>query len=461
MSGLKSATDLPMVHSVDSFVREQLELVDLERTAEEQQTAEQQAQCSFRQLEQSGVAILSLTVAERKTGLGGRMLLTMEKCRGGVTGPLPAHRLSSGDIVALRDTSSPALQQDGAASDERGLVYRVSEAQIIVAIEDPDRADDIQGTVHLLRLANDITYKRYRHILHQVDECAPGHATSRLKDVLFGQAEPHFRAPVKIHPMNPNLNSSQVEAIEFALSASDVALIHGPPGTGKTTTIVELIRQAVKRGDKVLACAPSNVAVDNMAERLANGGVKIVRLGHPVRLLDSVTQHSLDVQVQNSDGKGLAKDVRQDMNAILQKMGCKKTKKQERYALRGELKELRKELRKREDQAVKEVMGHARVVLATNTGAADYALKHMEAAFDLVVIDEAAQALEVSCWIPMLRGRRVVLAGDHKQLAPTITSAEAAKRGLGLTLFDRVVGMYGASCTRMLNVQYRMNQEIR
>ncbi|KAK3255793.1 hypothetical protein CYMTET_35045 [Cymbomonas tetramitiformis] len=146
----------------------------------------------------------------------------------------------------------------------------------------------------------------------------------------------------------------------------------------------------------------------------------------------------------------------QDMNAILQKMGCKKTKKQERYALRGELKELRKELRKREDQAVKEVMGHARVVLATNTGAADYALKHMEAAFDLVVIDEAAQALEVSCWIPMLRGRRVVLAGDHKQLAPTITSAEAAKRGLGLTLFDRVVGMYGASCTRMLNVQVHL-----
>jgi len=455
---------------VDKFCENQLALVDVEREAEEGNTAEEMQSLSLKQLEEKGVALSSLTVTEKKEGLGGRTLLTLtrEKWLGGEKGKgdeplLPAHKFSSGDIVCMRSSAASANNPTQmTADDHRGLIYRVTDTRVVVAVES-EASEELEGKVRLFKLANDVTYKRYRKAMYSLREYVSG-PCAHLKDVLFGAAEPHFR-PIpppeerKWYPVNTDLNEPQLAAIDFAMAASDLALIHGPPGTGKTTTVVEFIVQAVKMKQKVLAAAPSNIAVDNLAERLAALKVKIVRLGHPARVLDSVVASTLDVQVQMSDGKALAQDARQDIEKLLAKIG-KERNKGEKTRIRGELSALRKEVRRREDAAVKEVIAHADVVLCTNSGAADRNLDQIEGVFDCVVIDEAAMALEVSCWIPILRGKKLILAGDHCQLAPTIMSKEAEKSGLGKTLFDRCIEMYGEKCLRMLSIQYRMHQDI-
>ena len=295
----------------------------------------------------------------------------------------------------------------------------------------------------------------------------------RVRAVLVGRATPHFGsvpAQRKWKAVNRYLNTAQLEAIDFALAASDIALIHGPPGTGKTTTVVELIVQCVKAGQKVLAAAPSNVAVDNLTERLAAAGVRLVRLGHPARVLPSVIDSTLDVQVERSESKSLANDARCEINQALRKLSKKGgikgagtqdagERKAERSSLRRELTALRKEVREREQKAVGEIMSGAQVVLCTNAGAA---LRDVDEAgeFDVCVIDEAAMALEVSCWIPILKAKKLVLAGDHRQLAPPVMSKEAEAQGLGTTLFDRVLSLHGEQCVRMLTVQYRMHRDI-
>ncbi|XP_028515203.1 DNA-binding protein SMUBP-2 [Exaiptasia diaphana] len=211
----------------------------------------------------------------------------------------------------------------------------------------------------------------------------------------------------------------------------------------------------------VLACAPSNIAVDNLVEKLAKNKAKVVRLGHPARLLSSIQHYSLDAILTASDSTSIIQDVRKDIDKALSK-SRKSKEPSERRHLRQEIKTLRKELRQREEKAMKEVLIGAEVVLATNTSAGNdgplgrLPMDH----FDLVVIDEAAQALEASCWIPLLRAPRCILSGDHHQLPPTIVSPEAAKKGLDVTLMERVVKQYDDKVVRMLTTQYRMHESI-
>ncbi|XP_061679004.1 DNA-binding protein SMUBP-2 isoform X2 [Syngnathoides biaculeatus] len=260
---------------------------------------------------------------------------------------------------------------------------------------------------------------------------------------------------------NSNLDDSQKEAVTFALSQRELAVIHGPPGTGKTTTVVEIILQAIKQGQKVLCCAPSNVAVDNLVERLARCKAKILRLGHPARVLESIQKHSLDAILANSDSTNIITDIRREIDKAF--LGIKKkNEKGDRVNYRRELGELRKELKTREATAITQILKSADVVLSTNTGACDDGpLKFLPAEhFDWVVIDECAQSLESSCWISLLRARKCILSGDYKQLPPTIKSHTAASKGLSLSLMERLIQMYGDSVVRMLTVQYRMNSAI-
>lgn len=251
--------------------------------------------------------------------------------------------------------------------------------------------------------------------------------------------------------------SKQKAAVSKALGSSNVMLLHGPPGTGKTTAVVELILQEVKRGCKILACAASNIAVDNLVERLACHKVKLVRMGHPARLLPQVLDSSLDAQVMRADNSALANEVRKEMKVLNNKL-LKAKDKRTRGDIRRELRSLGKEERHRQQQAVADVIKDAAVILTTLTGALTRQLK--DTTFDLVIIDEAAQALEIACWIPLLKGRRCVLAGDHLQLSPTVLSPEAEKKGYGRTLFERLTVLYGNEVTSMLTVQYRMHQLI-
>lgn len=451
--------------SVDDFVEQVLPLLELERAAEVAQAEEALSGCSPAAAAARGRALLNLQLTEAEGGLLGRTLLTLVNNKGSGSDPLPAHKFAPHDIVRLRPSKSPADAAAGPALAE-GVVYRVADSQIIVAVDELPEDGGLDVPLRLEKLANEVTYQRLRAALQGLrGESGQAGVAAPLVDVLFGRRAPRFvPSPPPWKPLNPGLDDSQQAAVAKALAAQDLALVHGPPGTGKTTAVVEYVCQEVARGSRVLACAASNVAVDNLVERLAAqkpGGkaVRVVRVGHPARLLPQVLANSLEAKVLQSDNSALAKDCRKEMKALssrLLKLGRKDYA--ERRQLRQELRQLSKEERKRQERAVEEVLKGAQVVCTTLTGVGQRQLERL--AFDVVAIDEAAQALEPACWAALLKGRRAVLAGDHLQLPPTVVSEEAARRGLARTLFERLQELWGEAVSQMLTVQYRMNSDI-
>lgn len=320
-----------------------------------------------------------------------------------------------------------------------------------------------------------LTINRMKETMTRLQKSQESDYTPFIR-VLFGQGTP---SPVtndlsevikEAEWISPGLNDSQKEAIRFALASREIALIHGPPGTGKSSSVIELILQMIKRGQRLLVCGPSNISVDNIVERLAPHKVPMVRLGHPARLLPSVLNHSLEVLTKTSEAAAIVQDVRKEMDT--KQASIRKTRNgKERRAIYADLKELRKEYRERERNCVDNLIKGSKVVLGTLHGAGSFHLKSEQ--FDAVIIDEASQALEAQCWIPLVTARKVVLAGDHLQLPPTIksinanstaaqsrTSAKESKMSLETTLFDRLLKIHGPSIKRMLTTQYRMHERI-
>ncbi|KAI5623998.1 DNA-binding protein SMUBP-2 [Silurus asotus] len=444
---------------VESFVSKTLELLQEERGAEIEETRAWQENLSLKNLQQKGVCLLKLQIGSQRTGMHGRLLVSFEPRKSVGPSVLPSHGFGPGDIVGLYE--SEACSQPNQLCS--GVVTRVTQASITVAFDEKQDSLNLEsdGLYNIMKLANDVTYKRLTHALNCLNGYRNGPA-AHLISVLFGYSEPGtLSQEYALEWINTGLDTSQKEAVSFALSQKDVAIIHGPPGTGKTTTMVEVILQAVKQGQKVLCSAPSNVAVDNLVERLAKCKAKVLRLGHPAHLLESIQKHSLDAVLAQSDNKNIIADVRKDMDKAFSQIKKVRDKGQ-KSSLRREIGELRKELRSREAMAITQILKRASVILATNTGASDDGpLKYLPSEhFDLVVIDECAQALESSCWIALLKARKCILAGDYKQLPPTIKSQNAAAKGLSVSLMERLIQKYGDSVVRMLTTQYRMNSAI-
>ena len=292
--------------------------------------------------------------------------------------------------------------------------------------------------------------------VNQIARLSRNDPSYEIVSLLLGERSPSAPSPNRLSVDRGSLNDRQYDAVQGALLNQDVFLIHGPPGCGKTKTVCHLIREAVKMGMKVLACAPSNIAVDGIVEQLAKAGdVRIVRLGHPARILPSVVQHTLDELIARSESFQLASDVRNELRALLvpTKVGTK------RRDVRTERSALRAELRQLEARSIEETIGAAQVVLATCVGVDIAALRGRR--FDLAIIDEAAQAMEAQCWIGVLRCRRVVLAGDHKQLAPTMKSDAGASYPTMFERVHRLLQRAGADeSIVMLERQYRMHANI-
>lgn len=426
-------------------------LLELESQAEAERALERNRGRTAEEAEQSGETLLRLSVADHEAGLGGRFLIQLVKPN---RARLPWTRLGVGSPVYL----SPEAARD--RSGFRGVVCDREERALWVALNDlPDALHD--STTWRVDLSYDEVAVQRQRIALNCARHARGDRLSELRAVLLGEREPAWGPVVVEAPLNPVLNPVQQEAVAHALAAADVALIHGPPGTGKTTAVVELIRRAVQRGEKVLACAPSNLAVDDLLERLLVFGERAVRLGHPARVLPELRQHTLDLLVEEHHDVRLAHRLIKEAEGLFRqadRTGRKRPSRDTRRDARKEARQLIADARRLEAQAVEHILDTADIVCATTTGL-DHDLIGQRR-FDLAVIDEASQSTEPGCWIPLLRSRRVVLAGDHCQLPPTVLSDEAAAGGFGISLFERLIALAGPQIARRLTVQYRMHEAI-
>jgi superfamily I DNA and/or RNA helicase len=419
-------------------------LLDLEAEAEREQAAKAASE------EGEGRALTGLVIREEDAGLGGRLLLTFGKRD--VSVPLPPTRMQPGSPVMLRTVS------DGQALAIRGVVFARNADTLRVAVEDSDDSIPDEETWRVEFASDEIARRRQKAAMAAA-KSAKRDRLAELRDVLLGRREPGFGKAIATEITG--LNESQLEAAALALAAQDVAIIHGPPGTGKTTALVEVIREAVRRGERVLACAPSNLAVDNLLEKLLASGANAIRLGHPARVSEPLREHTLDELAESHPDAKQARKFYKEAHALLRKAGRwtrAKPEPGERGNLRREARSLIEDARKLDDRAVERILDGTSIVCATLTGLNDHILGERQ--FDLVAIDEACQTPEPACWIAIGRAKRLVLAGDHCQLPPTVLSLEASRKGLSISLMERLVERYGLAITRRLRVQYRMHEAI-
>jgi ATP-dependent RNA/DNA helicase IGHMBP2 len=283
-----------------------------------------------------------------------------------------------------------------------------------------------------------------------------------LLKVLVGAGQPTFQ-PLKYHYEIPSLNKKQQDAVQKILEATDLAIVHGPPGTGKTTTLVQAIKALVKQnGKQILVVAASNTAVDLLTEKLSEENLETLRIGNPARISEKLLSLTVDGKMAGHESlkaiKKLKKQAAEYKNmAHKYKRNFGRAEQEQRKALFNEAHKILKEADKTEQYIIDQLISKAQVITATLVGANHHLLKKIY--FDTVIIDEAGQALEPGCWIPILKSRKLVLAGDHCQLSPTVKSAEAGRKGLSETLLEKVVELHPEAVV-LLEEQYRMHEDI-
>ncbi len=370
------------------------------------------------------------------------------------------HSFEFGKPVAFFSLSDSA----GGADDGKiryfrftGTVSYVDGDRMVVAVPDGAGIMELQAAEGLgVQLSFDET--SYRMMMDALERTmnAKGRL-AYLRDLFYmpsrgdkGRAE-----TLTFQPMSfPYLNATQENAVNQVLRAKDVAIVHGPPGTGKTTTLVEAIRETLMREPQVMVCAQSNMAVDWISEKLVDRGINVLRIGNPTRVNDKMLSFTYERRFEAHPDYPQLWALRKAIRELRSSKGRGQTAREKYHQRMESLKSRAAEL---EIRINGELFGEARVIASTLVGAASRLLDGMK--FGTLFIDEAAQALEAACWIPMRRVSRVVLAGDHCQLPPTVKSIAALKAGLGKTLMERIVETHPEAVT-MLKVQYRMNDDI-
>ena len=445
-----------MPPSITEHFQRLTRLLELEAEAEKQEALRDMQRRSPSAAEASGNTLTALVIREEDAGLGGRILLTLGKRN--QTLSLPWTRLDSGAPIILSE-------EGVSAEGWRGIVSSLEKDSIQVALAQFPETESERPTFRLDHSSDEISRQRQRQGLEKA-AAARASRFADLRDVLLGFCAPEFHASdspdtlAGTRPLDKNLNESQLEAVRFALTAEHLAILHGPPGTGKTTTVVELIRQITRRGERVLAVAPSNIAVDNLFERLLAAGENVIRLGHPARVMPELRDHTLDLLVENHPDVKMARKLAREAYSLREqasKFTRARPESGARQAMRQDAKQMLADARKIEDMVVERLLDGAKIICATVTGLDRHLMG--ERHFDWCIMDEANQCTEAAAWAPLQYVDRLVLAGDHKQLPPTILSAQAAAQGFSISLPERLLDQIGG-ISRRLTVQYRMNQAI-
>lgn len=335
-----------------------------------------------------------------------------------------------------------------------GTVSYADEARMVVVMPGTNAVIDLQNTEDLgVQLYFDETsYQTMFEALADVIK-AKGTRLAELKDIILGTAKAGFR---ELYPVGfPWLNPTQETAVNKVLCTRDVAVVHGPPGTGKTTTLVEAIYETLHREPQVLVCAQSNMAVDWISEKLVDRGVNVLRIGNPSRVNDKMLSFTYERRFENHPSYPELWSIRKELRQLQGKR--RKGSREERDGIRSRISRLKDRAVAIEVQINTELFDSAHVIASTLVSSNHRLLGGMH--FGTLFIDEAAQALEAACWIAIRKADRVILAGDHCQLPPTIKCYEAAKGGLEKTLMETIVAKKPETVS-LLKVQYRMNEDI-
>lgn len=444
--------------AVQQELRHVRALMQLEQKEDQAQFKLKNADASIKERRKRGLTWYPVTITQEDIGFGAKVLLELER---------PAHRQELhlfqvgknaclfGDASGLSANDRPSLS---------GVITSMRRNKLTLTTTKETLPDWVKegGTLGIDLTFDEVSYREMNQALTEVMG-AHDNRLAHLRDVLMGAKQASFREHKSDDLFYPSeLNDSQLIAVRHVITAQDVAIIHGPPGTGKTTTLVQAILETTRRERRVLVCAPSNTAVDLLTEKLAERGVNVIRLGNPSRVSELLLKHTLDAGVMDHPSYSKMHAMRQTAeqhletaNEYVRDFGFEG--RQHRQWLREEARTLRQAADDLERFITEDVLETVQVITCTLVGASNRNIRQLS--FETVFIDEAAQALEPGCWIAIAKAQRVVLAGDHHQLPPTVKSENAAQEGLRETLFEKCIQRQ-PNTARMLNVQYRMHEHI-
>ncbi len=332
-----------------------------------------------------------------------------------------------------------------------GTVSYVDGDRMVITVPDSAPLLDLQSSPEPIGVQLSFDETSYKLMFEALDRTmkAKNNRLAYLRDLFYSKMKAQR---FSFEPMRfPWLNPTQERAVNEVLWAKDVAIVHGPPGTGKTTTLVEAINETLMRESQVLVCAQSNMAVDWISEKLVDRGINVLRIGNPTRVNDKMLGFTYERRFEGHADYPQLWAIRKAIREL------RKNRKKGSENYHQKMERLKSRAAELEIRINAELFGEARVIACTLVGSANRLLEGMK--FGTLFIDEAAQALEAACWIPMRRASRVVLAGDHCQLPPTVKSIAALRAGLGKTLMERIAENKPEVVT-LLKIQYRMNEEI-
>ncbi len=399
---------------------------------------------------QNGVTWYPVVITHTGIGFGEYLNIEIER----TTNHGEPHQFTGGKMAALFSNTHPEEEPIN------GTVKILGPDKIRLSLtidELPDWCND--GKLGLNMLFDEASYREMNIALKKVMNAEKG-PLARLRDVMFEIKKPEFEKENKSLKIG-RLNDSQNDAVRKILAAKDVAIIHGPPGTGKTTTLVQAIRETLKEEKQVLVCSSSNTAVDLLTEKLHREGITVLRLGNPARISEEVLMNTLDAKVAKHPSYKEVKNYKRTAEEYFRMAGkykrvFGKEEREQRQLLYSEAKKLVRDARTLEDYIVDEQFSKTQVIACTPVVSANRMMRDRQ--FSTLFIDEAAQALEPMCWIPITRSNRVIFAGDHCQLPPTVKSKKAEDGGLKETLFEHCMHIKNISV--MLDTQYRMHEHI-
>jgi ATP-dependent RNA/DNA helicase IGHMBP2 len=446
-------------YAVEKELRRTQSLLALEQKEDLEQFKLKNAKASIAERQHRGLTWYPVKILKEDVGFGGKIVLEIER---------PASQATQLHLFQVGKNAALFGNIPGRGGSDRptlsGVITAVRRNKLLLSTNKEDLPDWVHegGKLGIDLTFDEVSYREMDYALGKVMGAFDGRI-AELRDTLLGAREARFRPEKADDLFYPSpLNASQLAAVRHVLAAQDVAIIHGPPGTGKTTTLVQAIIETIRRERRVLVCAPSNTAVDLLTEKLAERGVNVIRMGNPSRVSDLLLEHTLDAQVMAHKNYNELRSMRQTAEQY-REMAGKQTRqfgweeREQRRVLKEQARQLFTEADQLERYITEDLLDQVQVITCTLVGASNRAIRHLT--YETVFIDEAAQALEPGCWIPITKANRVVLAGDHCQLPPTVKSEQAAREGLRETLFEKCIRRQPATA-RMLTVQYRMHEQI-